>query len=191
MSVLLLNASLQPLNVISRRRLVVLVTRERVAFFDDAVREAVERDLAQRRLGDGVVVARLLRNIAVPRRVLRATRRNLLLRDEHTCQYCGHQGAAADLTIDHVVPVSRGGPPATWENQVIACRRCNTRKAAHLPQEVQLRLQRPPQAVTQEYTHFLFLRHPEVHAAYERLLASALAPSAHGQELLEGAAQAS
>ena len=177
MPVLLLNASLQPLNVISRRRLVVLLTKERVAFLDDAVRRQVESELAQRRLGEGVIVVRLLRNISIPRRMLHPNRRNLLLRDDHTCQYCGHRGQAQELTIDHVVPVSRGGAPSSWENQVVACRRCNGRKADRLPEEVNLRLARPPRPVTHEYAHLLLLRHPEVRTAYEELLRSALPPA--------------
>lgn len=174
MPVLLLNASMQPLNVISRRRLVVLLTKEKVAFFDEEVRSLVERELEQRRLGEGVLVVRLLRNVAVPRRMIRANRRNLLLRDGHTCQYCGLRAGPVDLTIDHVVPVSRGGSPNSWENQVVACKRCNGRKANHLPDEVHLRLARPPKPVVQEYAHLLLLRHPEVRTAYEQLLRSVL-----------------
>ncbi|MGH7609486.1 MAG: HNH endonuclease [Candidatus Dormibacteria bacterium] len=181
MPVLLLNASLQPLNVISRRRLVVLLTKERVAFLDRAVEAMVAEEMAQRRLGDGVIVVRLLRNIVVPRRLLRPNRRNLLLRDEHRCQYCGVQAVAAELTIDHVVPVSRGGEPSSWENQVVACKRCNGRKANHLPAEVHLRLRRPPRRVVQEYAHLLFLRYPEVKVAYDDLVRSVLpAPPAPG-----------
>jgi hypothetical protein len=174
MPVLVLNSSLQPLNVISRRRLVVLLTKERVAFFDDSVREMVVEELAQRRLGDGVIVVRLLRNIVVPRRMLRPNRRNLLLRDENCCQYCGLQAGPAELTIDHVIPVSRGGDPSSWENQVVACKRCNWRKANHLPAEVHLRLRRPPRPVAHEYAHLLLLRYPEVRSAYEDLVRSVL-----------------
>lgn len=182
MPVLLLSASMQPLNVISRRRLVVLLTKERVAFFDDSDRLAVEWELAHRRLGEGVIVVRLLRNVVVPRRLIRANRRNLLLRDDHTCQYCGVRAGPAELTIDHVVPVSRGGDANSWENQVVACKRCNGRKANHLPEEVHLRLARPPRPVVQEYAHLLLLRHPEVRTAYEDLLRSVLpaAPSTAG-----------
>ncbi len=181
MPVLLLTASLQPLNVISRRRLVVLLTKERVAFMDESVRQLVTEELAQRRLGEGVIVVRLMRNIVVPRRMLRPNRRNLLLRDDATCQYCGTHAPSTELTIDHVVPVSRGGSPNSWENQVVACKRCNGRKANHLPNEVHLRLRRQPRPVVQEYAHLLFLRYPEVRDAYEDLIRS-VAPGAphHG-----------
>ncbi len=184
MPVLLLSASLQPLNVISRRRLVVLLTKERVAFLDDEARRLVAEELEQRRLGEGVIVVRLLRNIVVPRRMLRPNRRNLLLRDDHTCQYCGVRGTPAELTIDHVVPVSRGGAPSTWENQVVACKRCNGRKANHLPSEVSLKLRRAPRPVVQEYAHLLLLRYPEVRRAYEELVRSVLpAPPAASEPL--------
>lgn len=172
MPVLLLSASLQPLNVISRRRLVVLLTKERVAFLDEAAQRQVVEEIAQRRLGDGVIVVRLLRNIVVPRRMLRPNRRNLLLRDDHCCQYCGVHGTPSELTIDHVVPVSRGGNPSSWENQVVACKRCNGRKANHLPAEVSLRLRRSPRPVLHEYAHLLLLRYPEVRRAYEELVLS-------------------
>src|ERR1035441_60032 len=92
MAVLLLNASLQPLNVISHRRLVVLLTKERVAFVDEAAERSAAEALAGRRLPEGVVIVRLLRTIHVPRRLLRPNRRNLLLRDDDTCQYCGRLG---------------------------------------------------------------------------------------------------
>ena len=172
MAVLLLNASLQPLNVISHRRLIVLLTKERVAFLDREAEHAAAEALAVRRLPDGDVIVRLLRTIPVPRRLLRPNRRNLLLRDDHTCQYCGHVGSAAELTVDHVVPVSRGGAADRWENVVVACKRCNWRKANHLPAEVGLHLRREPRPLTQEYAHIIFLRYPELKDANERLLSA-------------------
>ena len=173
MAVLLLNGSLQPLNVISHRRLVVLLTKERVAFMDEAAEHAAAQALAGRRLPEGVVIVRLLRTIHVPRRLLRPNRRNLLLRDDHTCQYCGHIGTSAELTVDHVTPVSRGGAADRWENVVIACKKCNWRKSNRLPEEVGLHLRRKPAPLTQEYAHIIFLRYPELKAAYDRLLAVA------------------
>src|SRR6202140_702163 len=142
MAVLLLNASMQPLNVISHRRLIILLTKERVAFLDERSQLEAAEALSGRRLPQGVVVVRLLRTIHVPRRLLRPNRRNLLLRDDHTCQYCGRLGIATELTVDHVVPVSRGGAPDRWENVVIACRKGNWRKANNRPDEAGLSLRR-------------------------------------------------
>ncbi len=170
MAVLLLNASMQPLNVISHRRLIILVSKERVAFLDQRSELEAAAALAGRRLPDGVVIVRLLRTIHVPRRLLRPNRRNLLLRDDHTCQYCGFSGPAAELTVDHIVPLSRGGTGDRWENLVVACKRCNWRKSNHRPEEVGMHLRRAPGPLTQEYAHIIFLRYPELKVAYERLL---------------------
>jgi len=174
MAVLLLNASLQPLNVISKRRLVVLLTRQRVMFLDEQARRAIEEGISNRRLGEGVVIVRLLTNIQVPRRLLRANRRNLLLRDENQCQYCGNLLPASHLSVDHVVPTSRGGAANNWENQVIACRRCNGHKGNRLLAEAGMRLIRRPRALTQEFAHLIFLRYPELRQAYERLMRTAV-----------------
>ena len=170
MAVLLLNASMQPLNVISHRRLIILLSKERVAFLDERSQLEAAEALSGRRLPQGVVVVRLLRTIHVPRRLLRPNRRNLLLRDDHTCQYCGFVGAAAELTVDHIVPMSRGGSGDRWDNLVVACKRCNWRKANHRPAEVGMHLRRAPGPLTQEYAHIIFLRYPELKAAYEALL---------------------
>jgi 5-methylcytosine-specific restriction endonuclease McrA len=174
MAVLLLNASLQPLNVISKRRLVVLLTKQRVMFLDSAARRAIEEGIERRRLGEEVVIVRLLTNIQVPRRLLRANRRNLLLRDENQCQYCGKVLPQSHLSVDHVVPTSRGGAANSWENQVIACRRCNGHKGNRMLAEAGMRLVRRPRPLTQEFAHLIFLRYPELRRAYERLVSTAL-----------------
>jgi hypothetical protein len=151
----------------------VLLTKQRVTFIDDAAREAMELAMARRCFGQDVVIVRLLSNIQVPRRMLRANRRNLLLRDDSTCQYCGKMMPASQLSVDHVVPTSRGGSSTSWENQVIACRRCNGRKGSRLLSEAGMRLVRSPRALTQEFAHLIFLRYPQLKHAYDRLLTSA------------------
>jgi len=79
----------------------------------------------------------------LPARSVPFGRRNLYRRDAYTCQYCGRRPGAADLTIDHVLPRSRGGK-TSWENCVLACVDCNKRKANRPPEEAGMRLQRPP-----------------------------------------------
>jgi len=135
----------------------------------------VEEAIARRCLGEGVVIVRLLTNIQIPRRLLRANRRNLLLRDENSCQYCGKSMSPSQLSVDHVVPTSRGGSSRSWENQVIACRRCNGRKGNRLLSEAGMRLVRSPRALTQEFAHLIFLRYPELKRAYDRLLSTSRA----------------
>ncbi|WP_231511858.1 HNH endonuclease [Chondromyces apiculatus] len=73
------------------------------------------------------------------------TRKTVMLRDGHQCQYCSKQPAIRDLNIDHVIPRSRGGN-SSWENLVTACRTCNLRKGWRTPDEASMRLIRAPQA---------------------------------------------
>lgn len=77
-----------------------------------------------------------------PREVV-FSRRNLYRRDRYTCQYCGAQPGSSELTIDHIVPRSRGGK-STWENCVLACIPCNAHKGDRIPSEAGLLLRHPP-----------------------------------------------
>jgi 5-methylcytosine-specific restriction endonuclease McrA len=83
------------------------------------------------------------------------TRRNLFLRDEFTCQYCGKRSAVERLSVDHILPRSRGGK-TSWENCVLACVVCNARKGDRTIKEAGLRLLRPP--VRPRWTPYLTLR---------------------------------
>jgi len=79
----------------------------------------------------------------VPRREIRFSRRNVYLRDDNTCQYCGRPFRDEELNLDHVVPRDIGGK-TNWENIVTACVRCNSRKANRLPEQAGMSLRRPP-----------------------------------------------
>lgn len=76
---------------------------------------------------------------------VRLTRRNLMLRDGFTCQYCGRRRPVRDLDIDHVCPRSRGGEDS-WTNLVTACQPCNRRKGRRTPAEAAMPLLRRPAA---------------------------------------------
>lgn len=78
-----------------------------------------------------------------PRVTVRLTRRNLMFRDGHQCQYCGKRPTLRELNIDHVLPRSRGGADS-WENLVTACRPCNLRKGWRTPEEAGMQLARRP-----------------------------------------------
>jgi 5-methylcytosine-specific restriction endonuclease McrA len=174
--VLVLNTSLQPLSVIPERRLVVLLTKQKVAFVDDHVRQAIEEGINARQVHmDEPVIVQLLANVRVPRMVLRPTRANIMLRDEETCQYCGKR--SRDLTLDHVLPRSRGGQ-STWENLVACCRACNGRKGNRLLKDAGMRLIKQPRPLDHEYAGFFLLRYPRLREAYEAFLVSAQVQSA-------------
>jgi 5-methylcytosine-specific restriction endonuclease McrA len=175
MPVLVLNSAFQPLSVIPERRLVVLLSKHKVTFLDEEVRAAIEEGIRQRRIvHDRPVIVQLLANVHVPRMALRPTRANIMLRDEETCQYCGKR--SRDLTLDHVVPRSRGGQ-STWENLVACCKMCNGRKGNRLLKEANMRLLRQPRPLAQEYASVFLLRYPQLREAYERFLTLAYAPA--------------
>jgi 5-methylcytosine-specific restriction endonuclease McrA len=135
---LVLNATYEPLSVVSARRAVVLVLHEKADMLEAA--DGVWH--AERTSVPVPSVIRLRAFIKVPyARRVPLNRRAVFVRDEGRCQYCG--GPAENL--DHVVPRSRGGDH-TWENVVACCRRCNGRKGNHIPGEVGLKLLREPHA---------------------------------------------
>jgi 5-methylcytosine-specific restriction endonuclease McrA len=88
-------------------------------------------------------VIRLLRYDRLPKHGVHLNRRNVLARDGHQCQYCGRHLPIHQLSLDHVLPRSRGGP-TTWENIVCACLACNVKKGGRTPLEAKMRLVRKP-----------------------------------------------
>ena len=134
----MLNASFEPLCVVSVRRAVVLVLKEKavVVARDDA-------ELHSERISFPVpTVIRLTHFVRVPYRSrVPLSRRAVFARDGQRCQYCDRPAE----NIDHVIPRSRGGEH-TWENVVASCRPCNARKEARLPNECGMVLRRPPVA---------------------------------------------
>lgn len=137
---LVLNASYEPLCVVSARRAVVLVLT------DKAVSVAASGTVVHsaRRQLEVPVVVRLTRFVKVPyRAAVPLTRKAVFARDGGRCVYCG----AVATSLDHVVPKSRGGPHS-WDNVVSACSRCNHLKADRPMAELGWRLGRPPVAPT-------------------------------------------
>jgi 5-methylcytosine-specific restriction endonuclease McrA len=76
-------------------------------------------------------------------RSIRATRNNIIWRDKNTCQYCGYVGTSSNLTLDHVLPKSRGGDNS-WLNLVTCCKKCNQKKRDRTPEEADMKLLNKP-----------------------------------------------
>jgi len=93
------------------------------------------------------------------------SKRNVLKRDKYTCQYCGVQ--IKDLTIDHVLPKSRGGA-TSWGNVVTACQECNHKKANRTPEEAGLTLKRKP--VKPKLDVFTVLRKAPANPSWKKFL---------------------
>lgn len=88
-------------------------------------------------------VVRLTRAVRHCEPRVRFSRANVLLRDDHTCQYCGERRLGRDLTFDHVVPRAQGGV-TSWTNIVTACRACNSEKGSRTPKQAGLTLLSEP-----------------------------------------------
>lgn len=88
-------------------------------------------------------VIRLLFYDRLPRQTVRFNRRNIFARDSNRCQYCGKRFPMPELSLDHVVPRSRGGQ-TTWDNIVCCCVKCNVKKGGRTPQEAHMQLVREP-----------------------------------------------
>jgi 5-methylcytosine-specific restriction endonuclease McrA len=141
--VLVLNASYEPINITPVRRAVVLVLKG-VATTEEEDGSYIHATRAAYRV-PSVIRLREFRRIAFQTRAL--SRKNILLRDRSTCQFCGRVMAATELTLDHVVPRSRGGH-TDWDNLVACCHPCNNLKGDRTPEEAGLRLLRPPRPFT-------------------------------------------
>jgi len=135
---LVLNATYEPLGIVSSRRAMLLVLDAKAELVHATGRDFHAATVAVPEPS----VVRLHRYVRVPRQFrVAVNRRTVFARDGSRCQYCG--GPAEN--IDHVIPRSRGGPHA-WENVVAACRRCNTRKEDRLPVEAGMALRTSPVA---------------------------------------------
>lgn len=153
---LVLNRSWVPVNVTTVRRAITLVYSG-VAFIVNSDDFQLHSFEAWRRMApaNGRAIHGIGFRLRVPEIIILhhynkvppsgigLTRRNLSLRDDNTCQYCGARVSGRDATIDHVVPKSRGGQ-TTWTNCVLACSGCNSRKNNHLPEEAGMSLVKRP-----------------------------------------------
>jgi len=160
--VLVLNATFEPINVCTVRRAIVLLLKEKAEVIEHgehvlrSATHSVTRPL----------VIRLVSYVRVPRDTHRRkiTRRAVFARDDWTCQYCG---ARSNLTVDHVIPRSKGGG-SSWENIVASCAPCNLRKGNALPRQAGMRLQRQPRTPSPHV--FIHVASPTIPAAWRRYL---------------------
>jgi 5-methylcytosine-specific restriction endonuclease McrA len=160
--VLVLNASYEPLQLISVRRAVILLLQDKA----ELIEAAQQRLRAMGFALDVPLVIRLVRYIRIPRQLkLPCSRRGVFARDRETCQYCGCQPGRAHLTMDHVVPRSQGGG-TSWENVVTACRDCNHRKGGRTPDEANMELLTKPRQP--QYVAFALLGELERHDVWRK-----------------------
>jgi 5-methylcytosine-specific restriction endonuclease McrA len=165
-SVLVLNATYEPLNIVPVHRAIVLLLKEKAEIV-----EAAKRQVRAERLAiDWPLVIRLVTFVPIPRRLpLPLSRRTVMARDMYTCQYCGGQPSKHELTVDHVIPRSRGGA-TIWENVVTACAPCNRRKGDRMPEEAHMMLRTKP--ARPHFVAIVLLGEANGHAVWRKYLTS-------------------
>jgi 5-methylcytosine-specific restriction endonuclease McrA len=163
--VLVLNATFEPINVCTVRRAIVLLLKEKAEILEHGDRQLHSGS----RTIDRPLVIRLVSYVRVPRDTHRRkiTRRAVFARDNWTCQYCGDQGT---LTVDHVIPRSKGGG-STWDNIVASCAPCNRRKGDALPPQAGMELRRMPRTPGPQV--FIQVASPTIPNAWLRYLPEA------------------
>ena len=137
--VLVLNASYEPINVCTERRAVVMIFKG-VARMEEHNGHMLH---SARITMHAPSVIRLTEYIHIPFKNRTLSRKNILLRDHSTCQYCGRQLPPSELTLDHIHPRSRGGE-SSWDNLVACCKACNHRKADRTPEAAGMKLHYVP-----------------------------------------------
>ncbi|HLG72153.1 MAG TPA: HNH endonuclease [Chloroflexota bacterium] len=150
-TVLVLNQNFEPLNVCSWRRAFVLVSltkAEVLEFGHHPIHTAAA-------VFPRPSVIRLMHLVRRPRSTVKLTRREIFLRDNYTCQYCGQR--SRDLTVDHIMPKHRGGRHS-WDNLVSACKNCNHRKGGRTPDEARMTLLKPARAPQVPYHYGIYQR---------------------------------
>jgi 5-methylcytosine-specific restriction endonuclease McrA len=162
--VLVLNATYEPINVCTIRRAVVLLLKEKAEVIEHGEFELHSASTTLRR----PVVIRLISYVRVPRDTHRRkiTRRAVFARDNWTCQYCGSR---TNLTVDHVIPRSKGGS-STWENIVASCAPCNRRKGSELPRQAGMELAQQPKVPSPNV--FIHVASPTIPTAWLQYLAA-------------------
>lgn len=143
MQTLVLDASFQPVNMISGLdALVKIITgkAEAVANYKEVVRSASLSFQLPRIIRLNRIVREINHNTQIA-----YSKRNVTIRDNNTCQYCAKKLTTKTATIDHVMPKSRGGKN-TWENTVVACYKCNNKKDCKTPDEAKMKLLKQPRA---------------------------------------------
>lgn len=137
--VLVLNASYEAIQICSAKRALTMVLGGK-AVVEQSSNHFVKTSRVNIQIPS---VIRLLSYRRIPRQNRSISRKGIILRDRNACQYCGKYLAGKDLTIDHVIPKSRGGS-TTWLNAVSCCFPCNNRKGSKTPEEANMPLLRKP-----------------------------------------------
>lgn len=156
-NVLVLNSTYEAVNICTVKRAVILIYKG-IATSLEVTNRAIHSPTTSFRVPS---VIKLSRYIKVPHKKVVLSRKNVLIRDKYTCQYCGKKFPPSELTIDHIIPKSKGGH-TRWDNVVTCCKRCNNRKGMRTPWEAGMTLVKKPSA-----PNFIYFLHIVRHIGNE------------------------
>ncbi len=137
--VLVLNASYEPIHICGVKRAIVLIVKG-VARSEHNTPHFFRSPSVEFPVP---AVIRLIHYVQIPYRKRTFSKKHVFIRDQFVCQYCGKKENPADLTLDHILPQSRGGK-SVWENLVTSCKRCNVKKGNRTPKEADMYILNKP-----------------------------------------------
>ena len=141
--VLVLNASFEPIHICGVKRAIVLIVKGLARSEHNTPHVMRSPSIAM----PVPAVIRLVHYVRIPYRKKAYSKNHIFLRDNHMCQYCGKTGIASELTLDHILPQSRGGR-SVWENLVTCCKVCNSKKGDLTPREADMQVLNKPKPLS-------------------------------------------
>ena len=154
---LVLNYSYEPLQFCSAKRAIIMVFNGRAEFIESDG-YVVRSPTTTFKLPAVIRVLNLVKRSR--RKEIPFSKKNVLRRDNFTCQYCGSNNNS--LTVDHILPKSRGGK-SNWNNVVVACKPCNLKKGNQAPSEKGMRLHKKPSKPETQWPYFQLPSEPTSH----------------------------
>ncbi len=152
-SVLVLNSTYEAINICNVKRAIILIFNETAVILENNCHEIRSPSITI----EAPSVIRLTRYINLANKQVVLTRKNVLIRDKNTCQYCGKEFSPSELTMDHIIPKSASGK-TKWDNVVACCKKCNNKKGRKTPWQAKMSLVKKPSSPN--YIYFLhIMRH--------------------------------
>jgi 5-methylcytosine-specific restriction endonuclease McrA len=158
--VLVLNASYEPIHVCGVKRAIILIVKGLAR----SEQNTSEKMHSPSTAFPVPAVIRLVHYVKIPYRKKVYSKKHIYLRDNYTCQYCGLPGQPQELTLDHILPQSRGGK-SVWENLVTCCRKCNSKKKDQTPREAEMQILNKPKPIN-SYFYLHLVRSKGQHNHY-------------------------
>ncbi len=152
-SVLVLNSTYEAINICNVKRAIILIFNGTAAVLENNSHEIHSPSITI----EAPSVIRLTRYINLANKQVVLTRKNVLIRDKNTCQYCGKKFSPSELTMDHIIPKSADGN-TKWDNVVASCKKCNNKKGRKSPWKAKMSLVKKPSCPN--YIYYLhIMRH--------------------------------